>query len=136
MGWNFLVGMGRKHLGLTIYFPSHFLSKVFHLPYFTSKQTQPYVWKRVSFLQTLREMSIITPYYYYNRYDIISTYNVFSIINILHYQIKTLISFWCRHEFHFQIFYLTTENFTSLINYNLPKSLFFKTKLTMSTEKF
>ena len=52
---NFLVGLRRKHLDTTIYFPSspvfiqpitfqnsfhsHFLPKVFYPPYFTSKQT-------------------------------------------------------------------------------------------------
>ena len=55
-------------------------------------------------------MSIITPYYYYNRYDIISTYDICSIINTPYYQTKTLISFWRRHEFDLHIFCLTTEN--------------------------
>ena len=58
-GENFLVGSSRKHPMPTIYFPSsslnqthltkhtqkcfhfHFLSKVFHLSYFISKQTHP-----------------------------------------------------------------------------------------------
>ena len=51
-GENFLVGPRRKLMGPTIYFPSfpptkhtqksfspHFLSKIFHLPYFTSNET-------------------------------------------------------------------------------------------------
>ena len=53
-GENFLVGQGRKHLTspfiflppyptkhISKIFPCHFLSKVFHPPYFTFKQTDP-----------------------------------------------------------------------------------------------
>ena len=51
---NFLVSQGKKHLGppfiflsshptkyITKSFPSYFLFKIFHPPYFTSKQTYP-----------------------------------------------------------------------------------------------
>ena len=79
---NLLVSLRRKHLNLTIYFPSslvsiqpitfqksfhsYFLPKVFYPPYFTSKQTQVFLSKNiVSITLFPREIRVTTMNIYF-----------------------------------------------------------------------